>query len=109
MLTRSYVKIDTLRDPANYMLRILSLQVSLPICAGIAPTRFLLSNLIMHVAPWQCWLHDQDNFVPTHPLEGKPQVVGLVENLTVQVPLVENVTVSTPEQITHTVQVPCSA
>ena len=81
------------------MLRILSLQVSLPICAGIAPTRFLLSNFIMHDAPWQCWLHDQDNFVPTHPLI----------DVTVQVPLVENVTVSASAQITHTVQVPCSA
>ena len=67
------------KNLAEYIPMILSLQISLPISAGIAPLRRLLKGLaprsILHVAPLQSVLHDQDTGVP---------------------PLVENVTVSTP-------------
>ena len=70
----------------DYILLILSLQVSWPISSGIGPFRSLPFRSIVHVFPWQSCKQSQDMVLP---------------------PPVENVTMSTlylpPAQITQIV------
>ena len=76
LLAHTHIK-EMAQNLAEYIPMILSLQISLPI-SGIAPfslLKGLAPRSIVHVAPLQSVLHDQDTGVP---------------------PLVENVTVSTP-------------